>query len=278
MQTAMVFTRQKPIQRKRVGELPEGLPGATTSVGSVERSVKHVGGPDGSWGANPREATSTGGPRTVRASDPRIVRGDGRAAHPGKGRTGIRSLQRHHGPHMKDQTPMPTALQGIAQKAARQQGYRVRTRYGRLDEDVLQQGWRDSRKDAASGVDQVSAQAYAPHLDEHIPRLVERLQQQRDRATRVSRHDRPQGDGPQRPLGIPAVEDTRRHLAVARLLEAIDAQDFRRCRDGYRPQGGARDAGDTLTITRPCGRDAWVVEVDINTFCDPIDHDGMVRM
>jgi hypothetical protein len=54
MQTAMVFTLQKPIQRKRVGELPEGLPGSTKRVVCVERSVKNVGGPDGSWGANPR--------------------------------------------------------------------------------------------------------------------------------------------------------------------------------------------------------------------------------
>jgi hypothetical protein len=54
MQTAMVLTLQKPIQRKRVGELPEGLPGSTKSVVCVERSVKNLGGPDGSWGASPR--------------------------------------------------------------------------------------------------------------------------------------------------------------------------------------------------------------------------------
>jgi RNA-directed DNA polymerase len=173
---------------------------------------------------------------------------------------------------------MPTALQGLAQQAASQQGSRCRTRYGRLDEDFRNQCWRDIRQDAAAGVEQVRAQADAQHLDEHIPRLVERLQQQRDRATLGSRHDMPQGDGPQRPLGIPAVADTRLHLAVARLLDAIDAQDFRRCRDGYRPQVGAREAVETRTITRPCGRDAGVVEADIHKFCDPIEQDGMVRM
>jgi hypothetical protein len=54
---------------------------------------------------------------------------------------------------------MPTSLQGIAQKAASQQGYRFRNRYGMLDEAFLQQCWRDIRKDAAAGVEQVSAQA-----------------------------------------------------------------------------------------------------------------------
>jgi hypothetical protein len=60
---------------------------------------------------------------------------------------------------MQDRTPRPTSLQGIAKKAARQQGDRFRNRYGRLDEDFLKQCWRDIRQEAASGVDQVSAQA-----------------------------------------------------------------------------------------------------------------------
>ena len=45
---AMVLTRQKPTQRKRFGELSEGLPGSTKSVGCVERSVRNVGDPSGS--------------------------------------------------------------------------------------------------------------------------------------------------------------------------------------------------------------------------------------
>jgi RNA-directed DNA polymerase len=173
---------------------------------------------------------------------------------------------------------MPTALQGIAQKAASQQGYRFRNLYGMLDEDFLKQCWRDIRKDAASGVDHVSAQAYEQHVDEHLHHLVERLKQQRYRATLVSRHDIPTGDGTQRPLGIPAVEDTLRQLAVARRLEAIDEQDFWRCRDGYRPHVGALEAVDTLTIKLQFGRYAWVVEADTTKFFDTIDHNWMVRM
>ena len=87
------------------------------------------------------------------------------------------------------------------------------------------------------------AQAYAQHLDENSPRRVERLKQQRSRATRVRRHSRPQGEGTQRPLGIPAGEDTLLHLAVARLLEALDEPDVRRWSEGYRPHGGARPEG-----------------------------------
>jgi group II intron reverse transcriptase/maturase len=173
---------------------------------------------------------------------------------------------------------MPTSRQGIAKKAASQQGYRFRHRYGMRDEDFLKQCWRDIRKDAAAGVDQVSAPAYEQHLEENLHRLVERLQQKRYRATLVRRHDSPKGDGTQRPLGIPAVEDKLLPLAVARLLEAIYEQDFLRCSYGYRPQVGALEAVDTRTIKRQFGRYAWVVAADIKTFFETIDHGWMVRM
>jgi RNA-directed DNA polymerase len=173
---------------------------------------------------------------------------------------------------------MPTSLPGIAKKAASQPGSRVRNLYGMLDEDFLKQCWRDIRKEAAAGVDQGSAQAYEQPLDEHLHRLVERLKQKRYRAKLVRRHDSPQRDGTQRPLGIPAVEDKLLQLAVARLLEAIYEPDCLRCSDGYRPQVGALEAGDTLTIKLQFGRYAWVVEADIKKFFDTIDHAWMVRM
>jgi retron-type reverse transcriptase len=173
---------------------------------------------------------------------------------------------------------MPTSLQGRAQKAASQKGYRFRHLYGMLNEDCLQQGWRDIRQDAAAGVDQVSAQAYEQHLDANIHHLVERLKPKRSRAQLVRRQYMPQGAGTQRPLGIPAVEDTRLQRAVARRLEALDAQAFLRGSYGYRPQGGALEAVDTRTITLQCGRYAWVGEADITQCFDTSAHDGRVRL
>jgi len=68
---------------------------------------------------------------------------------------------------------------------------------------------------------------------------------------------------------MPAVEDKRRQLAVARLLEALYEQDGRRCSAGYRPAVGALDAVDTLTIKLQCGRYAWVGEADSKQCFDP---------
>jgi len=118
---------------------------------------------------------------------------------------------------------MPTSLQGIAQKAARQKGYRFRNLYGMLNEDFLKQCWRDIRQDAAAGVDQVRAQEYEQHLDENIHHLVERLKQKRYRAKLVRRQYIPKGDGTQRPLGIPGIGLTRDNVASVRYAEGLNS-------------------------------------------------------
>ena len=100
---------------------------------------------------------------------------------------------------------MPTSLQGIAKKAQSQKQYRFRNLYGMLNEELLRDSWREIKKSAASGVDQISAQDYEQHLEENIRDLVERLKQKRYRAKLVKRHYIPKGNGKLRPLGIPTV-------------------------------------------------------------------------
>jgi group II intron reverse transcriptase/maturase len=171
-----------------------------------------------------------------------------------------------------------TSLQGIANKAASQKGYRFRNLYGMLNEHMLKDSWGYIRKDAANGVDKVSAQEYEQDLDENIHKLVENLKKKRYRAKLVRRHYIPKGEGKFRPLGIPATEDKLLQLAVKRILEAIFEQDFLRCSYGYRPKVGARDAVDKLTIKLQFGKYNYVVEADIKGFFDNIDHEWMLKM
>lgn len=171
-----------------------------------------------------------------------------------------------------------TSLQAIAKKASEQPGYRFRNLYGMLNEEMLKDSWQYIRKDAACGVDRVSAREYEQNLDEHIHQLVEDLKRKRYRAKHVLRRYIPKGNGKFRPLGIPATQDKLLQVAAKRLLEAIFEQDFLQNSFGYRPGVGALDAVDKLTVKLQFGRYNYVVEADIKGFFDNLDHDWLLKM
>jgi RNA-directed DNA polymerase len=173
---------------------------------------------------------------------------------------------------------MPTSLLAIAKKAQEQKDLRFFNLYRLIDEKFLLECWRDIRKNAACGVDRVSAEQYGENLMDNIGNLVERLKTKTYRARLVRRHWIPKPDGRQRPLGIPVVEDKLLQLAVTRILEAIYEQDFLRCSYGYRPNKGALDAVDKLTIKLQFGKYNFVVEADIQGFFDHLDQDELVAM
>lgn len=100
---------------------------------------------------------------------------------------------------------MHTSRRGIAHKAASQKKHRFGNLYELLNEELLHECWRDINKNAAYGVDRVSAEDYAQHLDANIRDLVCRLKRQTYRAKLVRRHYIPKGDGRMRPLGLPMV-------------------------------------------------------------------------
>jgi retron-type reverse transcriptase len=96
-----------------------------------------------------------------------------------------------------------TSLQAIAKKASERPEYRFRDLFRLLNEEMLKDCWRDIRKDAACGVDRVSAVEYEQNLDGNIHQLVEELKRKRYRAKNVLRRYIPKGNGKLRPLGIP---------------------------------------------------------------------------
>lgn len=173
---------------------------------------------------------------------------------------------------------MQVSLQGIAKKAKDQPKYRFRNLYGMLNEENIRECWRGIRKDAAYGVDRVSARDYEQNLEGNTHNLVERLKRKVYRAKLVRRQYIPKGDGKLRPLGIPAIEDKLLQLAGKKLLEAIHEQGFLACSYGYRSGRGANEAVKELTAKLHFGRFRYVVEADIKGFFDTINHDWLMRM
>ena len=198
----------------------------------------------------------------------------------GKGLTGIRSLQRKQKPMRSIGKLLHTSLRGIANKAKTDERHRFRSLYGLVNEEALQSTWTFLNKKATAGVDRVTICEYASRLKENISDLVGRLKRKRYRARLVRRRNIPKGDGTGRlrPLGIPVVEDRLLQLTVARILGAIFEPVFLSCSYAYRQGVGAQQAVSDLTQELQFGCYAYIVDVDIRSFYDMIDHDKLMAI
>ena len=218
-------------------------------------------------------------PKVGGESDHLIVLRDGRADHMGKGVTVIHSQQRQLAPDIVGPgIDEPTFLQAISIKAGTAKAHRFQNLYGSLNESLLHKAWRNLNKRGAPGVDRVTIAQYGENLGENIKRLVERLKRDEYRSRLIRRKYIPKGNGKERPLGIPVVEDRLLQGAVRLLLEAIFEQDFHKASYGYRPKVGAQQAVKDLTFELQFGRYGYVVEADIKGFFDNIDHNWLLRM
>ena len=146
-------------------------------------------------------------------------------------------MREGHSPHrtlapdtVGSEARTPTSLRGRADKAKADTQHRCRDLSRCLNVERLLECWGDLNTDAASGVDGVTWHAYAENLQANVKAVVERLQKKRERAKVSRRRDIPKGNGQERPLGIPVIEDKRLQAACVRLLKAIDAQEVLGCR------------------------------------------------
>jgi len=197
----------------------------------------------------------------------------------GKGVTDIRSPQRQLAPDdVGLELDEPTVLRAISTKASRNKAHRFQNLYQHLNEALLHRAWRKLNKQGAAGVDKETVAQYGKALDHNIRRLVERLKRGEYRSRLIRRKYIPKGNGKERPLGIPVVEDRLLQGAVRLLLEAIYENDFHSTSYGYRPSKGANDATGDLTYELQFGRYGYVVEADIKGFFDNIDHGWLLRM
>lgn len=197
----------------------------------------------------------------------------------GKGVTDNCSRQRPLEPDIVGPEDLePTFLRAISTKAGTAKAHRFQNLYGYLNESLLHRAWRILNKRGAPGVDKVTIAQYGESLGANIKRLVERLKRNDYRSRLIRRKYIPKGNGKERPLGIPVVEDRLLQGAARLLLEAIFEQSFHAISYGYRPKVGAQHAVKDLTYELQFGRFGYVVEADIKGFFNNIDHDWLLRM
>ena len=165
-----------------------------------------------------------------------------------------------------------TKLQRIAE-LARMPGLVLTTLAHHIDIAFLKEAYRRTRKDGAAGVDGQTASEYAANLDANLTSLLTRFKTGSYQAPPVKRVHIPKGDGrTTRPIGIPTFEDKVLQRAVAMVLEAVYEQEFHECSYGFRPGRSAHNALSALWKATMEVRGGWVVEVDIKSFFDTVQH------
>lgn len=176
-----------------------------------------------------------------------------------------------------DSGSISTRLQRIATMAREMPGVALRTLAHHIDMDLLREAHRRTRKDGALGVDRQTADEYAEDLEGNLGSLLERAKSGMYRAAPVRRVHIPKGDGSKtRPIGIPTFEDKILQRAVTMVLEAVYEQEFFDCSWGFRPGRSAHQALEVLWEGLMKMGGGWVLEVDIQSFYDSLDH-GQLR-
>jgi group II intron reverse transcriptase/maturase len=157
-----------------------------------------------------------------------------------------------------------------------------RTRFTALlhhvDVAALERSFRRLKRRASAGVDGETVTSYEQGLHERLQNLCERVHTGRYRARPVRRVYIPKSDGGRRPLGVPTLEDKVVQGTVAEVLNAVYEADFLGFSYGFRPQRSPHHALAALhtAVMTQCVN--WVLDADIRSFFDSVDHEWLLRI
>jgi group II intron reverse transcriptase/maturase len=134
----------------------------------------------------------------------------------------------------------------------------------------------DARK--APGVDGVTKAEYGKNLEENLRNLSAWLKRMGYRPGPKRRSYIPkEGNAKGRPLGVSNLEDKIVEAAVKRTLEPIYEAVFEDSSYGYRPGRNQHTCLDTLGRTIQQKRINHIVEADLRSFFDKVNHMWMVK-
>jgi len=187
-------------------------------------------------------------------------------------------LQETGGRTPKPEAPPLCALERIRQAAREKKGERFTALWHHVyDVDRLREAYQALNHASTPGVDGETWESYGENLEDSLRDLSSRLRRGAYRAKPVRRVYIPKGDGKERPIGVPVLEDKVVQRAAVEVLNAIYETDFKGFSYGFRPGRGQHNALDALTVgieKRPVN---WVFEVDLRAFFDSMDHEWLIK-
>jgi len=172
---------------------------------------------------------------------------------------------------------MTTELERISQLVSEHPDRKMQTIMHMVNAETLKGVHRRQDKNKAYGVDKVTKAEYEANIEENIKNLLARMKQFSYRPQPVRRAYIPKAGSDQvRPLGVPAYEDKLVQGAMADILSAIYEPKFYNCSYGFRENRGchqALTALDRILWNWTC----WVVDADIKSFFDTVDHEWLMK-
>jgi RNA-directed DNA polymerase len=178
------------------------------------------------------------------------------------------------------QSPEPTdlGLRRIREAAQRDKGLCLNNLLHHVTPERLRQSYFSLKRNAAAGVDEQTWSEYADgELDAKLADLHEQVQSGRYRPLPSKRIWIPKADGKKRPIGVAALEDKIVQKALAQILNAIYENDFLGFSYGFREGRKPHDALDALWIAITERKVNWIVDADIRTFFDTLDHEWVLK-
>jgi group II intron reverse transcriptase/maturase len=142
---------------------------------------------------------------------------------------------------------------------------------------TLREAFYGLNRKAIAGVDGETWLGYEAGLEANLRDLSDRLKRGAYRAPPVVRTYIPKGDGRQRPLGIPTLEDKIVQRATVTVLNAVYEEIFLRFSYGFRPKRSQHNALDALYMALQARKINWVYDADIQGFFDAIDHEWLIK-
>jgi RNA-directed DNA polymerase len=178
-------------------------------------------------------------------------------------------------PHQEKSRELQRGLY-LAAKKSRER--RFHTLYDRIYRpDVLRRAWEEVRQNGGSaGVDGETIIAIEEEgIEQFLWGIEQDLRERRYRPKPVLRVYIPKGEG-QRPLGIPTVRDRVIQQACKIVIEPLFEANFQPNSYGFRPQHSAGEAVEAVKVALIRGW--WVVDADIQSYFDTIDHDQLQKL
>jgi RNA-directed DNA polymerase len=147
-----------------------------------------------------------------------------------------------------------------------------------LDRGNMVLAWAEVKaNDGGAGVDRMTIEATHRHLVRHWPGIAEKLRAGKYQPAAVRAVRIPKANGGERQLGIPTVQDRLIQQGLLRVMSPLFEPRMSAHSYGFRP---GRSAHDAVQAARGhvMGGKSWVVDIDLKSFFDQVDHDKLMHL